>query len=252
MVPPSRGALEAGAPRVRIVDAVSSPWMAALSSAPCAAGSSMATGPGFPGWAALPDAPIHRRSPAPHRPGLFSSLRRTPHDTERQGPAHGRRHEPRSDRRARSTPSSPASPTRAARRSSAAATPARSSASSATSTGSTASTCARCPGVAEVVRISTPFKLVSRQHHPEMSTVYVGETRVPIGPDTFTLIAGPCAVETPEQTLAAAQMAQGRRGHAAARRRVQAAHARRTPSRGSASAGCRSSPTCGPRPACRW
>ena len=63
------------------------------------------------------------------------------------------------------------------------------------------------PGVSEVVRISTPFKLVSRQHHPEMSTVYVGETRVPIGPDTFTLIAGPCAVETPEQTLAAAEMA---------------------------------------------
>jgi 3-deoxy-7-phosphoheptulonate synthase len=64
-------------------------------------------------------------------------------------------------------------------------------------------------GVADVVRISTPFKLVSRQHHPAMSTVYVGETRVPIGPDTFTLIAGPCAVETPEQTFAAAQMAQG-------------------------------------------
>jgi 3-deoxy-7-phosphoheptulonate synthase len=64
------------------------------------------------------------------------------------------------------------------------------------------------PGVSEVVRISTPFKLVSRQHHPDMSTVHVGETRVPIGPDTFTLIAGPCAVETPEQTLAAALMAQ--------------------------------------------
>ena len=63
------------------------------------------------------------------------------------------------------------------------------------------------PGVAEVVRISTPFKLVSRQHHPQMSTVFVGESRVPIGPDTFTLIAGPCAVETAEQTLAAAQMA---------------------------------------------
>ncbi|HET7900974.1 MAG TPA: 3-deoxy-7-phosphoheptulonate synthase [Candidatus Nanopelagicales bacterium] len=63
------------------------------------------------------------------------------------------------------------------------------------------------PGVSDVVRISTPFKLVSRQHHPEMSTVYVGDTRVPIGPETFTLIAGPCAVETPEQTLAAAQMA---------------------------------------------
>ena len=61
------------------------------------------------------------------------------------------------------------------------------------------------PGVTEVVRISTPYKLVSRDHHPAMSTVSV--SGVPIGPDTFTLIAGPCAVETPEQTLEAAQMA---------------------------------------------
>ena len=61
------------------------------------------------------------------------------------------------------------------------------------------------PGVAEVVRISTPYKLVSRDNHPATSTVTV--SGVPIGPDTFTLIAGPCAVETPEQTLEAALMA---------------------------------------------
>jgi 3-deoxy-7-phosphoheptulonate synthase len=61
------------------------------------------------------------------------------------------------------------------------------------------------PGVTEVVRISTPYKLVSRENHPARSTVTVGG--VPIGPATFTLIAGPCAVETSEQTLAAAQMA---------------------------------------------
>ncbi|MDQ1746359.1 MAG: 3-deoxy-7-phosphoheptulonate synthase [Frankiaceae bacterium] len=60
-------------------------------------------------------------------------------------------------------------------------------------------------GVADVVRISTPYKLVSRDNHPATSTVNVGG--VDIGPSTFTLIAGPCAVETPEQTLAAAQMA---------------------------------------------
>ena len=60
-------------------------------------------------------------------------------------------------------------------------------------------------GVSDVVRVSKPYKLVSRDHHPEMTTVYVGG--VPIGPDTFTLIAGPCAVETPEQTLEAAEMA---------------------------------------------
>jgi 3-deoxy-7-phosphoheptulonate synthase len=64
-------------------------------------------------------------------------------------------------------------------------------------------------GVADVHRISDPYKLVSRQHHPHRSTVWVGAAghQVPIGPETFTLIAGPCAVETAEQTLEAAQMA---------------------------------------------
>ncbi|HEX2175547.1 MAG TPA: 3-deoxy-7-phosphoheptulonate synthase [Nocardioidaceae bacterium] len=62
-------------------------------------------------------------------------------------------------------------------------------------------------GVADVHRISDPYKLVSRQHHPERSTVYVGASRVPIGPGTFTFIAGPCAVEGERQTLEAAQMA---------------------------------------------
>ncbi|MGS2640542.1 3-deoxy-7-phosphoheptulonate synthase [Streptosporangium sp. LJ11] len=61
------------------------------------------------------------------------------------------------------------------------------------------------PGVADVMRVSAPYKLVSRDNHPERSTVRVGG--VPIGPDTVTLIAGPCAVETPQQTLEAALMA---------------------------------------------
>jgi 3-deoxy-7-phosphoheptulonate synthase len=61
------------------------------------------------------------------------------------------------------------------------------------------------PGVANVVRISVPYKLVSREHRRERSVVRVAG--VPIGPDTLTVIAGPCAVETPEQTLAAARMA---------------------------------------------
>ncbi len=65
------------------------------------------------------------------------------------------------------------------------------------------------PGVADVHRISDPYKLVSRQHHRERSTVWVGrDKQVPIGPDTFTFIAGPCAVETAQQTLDAAEMAQ--------------------------------------------
>ncbi|GLZ29102.1 3-deoxy-7-phosphoheptulonate synthase [Lentzea sp. NBRC 105346] len=52
---------------------------------------------------------------------------------------------------------------------------------------------------------SSPYLLVDKQARAGRSTVNVGG--VPIGPGTFTLIAGPCAVETPEQTLRAAEMA---------------------------------------------
>ena len=61
------------------------------------------------------------------------------------------------------------------------------------------------PGVADILRISTPYKLVSRENTTERSVVQVAG--VPIGGDHMTLIAGPCAVETPEQTLEAALMA---------------------------------------------
>jgi 3-deoxy-7-phosphoheptulonate synthase len=61
------------------------------------------------------------------------------------------------------------------------------------------------PGVLDVVRISVPYKLISREHHRDRSVIEVAG--VPIGPDHLTVIAGPCAVETPEQTLTAARMA---------------------------------------------
>jgi 3-deoxy-7-phosphoheptulonate synthase len=61
-------------------------------------------------------------------------------------------------------------------------------------------------GVSDVMRVSVPYKLVSREHHARRSVIDVAG--VPIGPDTLTVIAGPCTVETPEQTLAAARMAQ--------------------------------------------
>jgi 3-deoxy-7-phosphoheptulonate synthase len=61
------------------------------------------------------------------------------------------------------------------------------------------------PGVARVSRGSAGPALVDREPVAERSVVHVGG--VPIGPGTVTLIAGPCAVETPEQTLDAAWMA---------------------------------------------
>ncbi len=63
-------------------------------------------------------------------------------------------------------------------------------------------------GVADVVRVSSPYKLVGLENHPGRSTVVVGgRGGVPVGPDTFTLIAGPCAVESLDQTLESAEMA---------------------------------------------
>ena len=57
-----------------------------------------------------------------------------------------------------------------------------------------------------MLRISAPYKLVSRENHDRRSVVSV--RGVPVGGDHMTVIAGPCAVETPEQTLEAARMAQ--------------------------------------------
>src|SRR6202453_2192841 len=56
------------------------------------------------------------------------------------------------------------------------------------------------PGVSDVMRISAPYKLVSREHHRERSVI--GVAGVPIGLHTLTLTAAPCAVKPPEQTLA--------------------------------------------------
>jgi 3-deoxy-7-phosphoheptulonate synthase len=61
------------------------------------------------------------------------------------------------------------------------------------------------PNVEDVIRVSKPYKLVNIESQPRPSTVMVRD--VPIGRETFTLIAGPCAVETEDQTRAAARMA---------------------------------------------
>jgi 3-deoxy-7-phosphoheptulonate synthase len=59
------------------------------------------------------------------------------------------------------------------------------------------------PGVLEVIPVSHPYKLVSREAKPDDSTVSV--RGVPIGGGNFGVIAGPCSVETPEQTLTIAR-----------------------------------------------
>jgi 3-deoxy-7-phosphoheptulonate synthase len=59
------------------------------------------------------------------------------------------------------------------------------------------------PGVERVVRILNPFKLASRDVRPENSTVRLGNAV--IGGEEIVIIAGPCAVESREQILEAAQ-----------------------------------------------
>lgn len=58
------------------------------------------------------------------------------------------------------------------------------------------------PGVADAVRVTQPFKLVSREMKETDTVVMVGD--VAIGGGTPCVIAGPCSVESREQILAAA------------------------------------------------
>jgi 3-deoxy-7-phosphoheptulonate synthase len=64
---------------------------------------------------------------------------------------------------------------------------------------------AQMPGVDHVIQIGKPYKMVARDLHPEATTVNVGAT--PVGRGTFTIIAGPCAVESEEQAMIATKAA---------------------------------------------
>ena len=53
-------------------------------------------------------------------------------------------------------------------------------------------------GVADVTRVSTPFKKASRSFHPE-NTVIKFNNGVEIGGNQFVMMAGPCSVESEDQ-----------------------------------------------------
>jgi len=59
------------------------------------------------------------------------------------------------------------------------------------------------PTVDEVVPISKPYKLASREFKPEATTIKVGN--VTIGGNKLAIMAGPCAVESEEQVITIAQ-----------------------------------------------
>ncbi len=59
------------------------------------------------------------------------------------------------------------------------------------------------PQVESVLRVQKRYKLASRESHPEDTVIDVGG--VPIGGPGFTLMAGPCSVESAEQLFATAE-----------------------------------------------
>src|SRR6058998_2417273 len=59
------------------------------------------------------------------------------------------------------------------------------------------------PGVMELIRVTKPYKLASREMHEADTYIDLPQTR--IGPGTFTVIAGPCSVEDEAMILRTAE-----------------------------------------------
>jgi 3-deoxy-7-phosphoheptulonate synthase len=60
------------------------------------------------------------------------------------------------------------------------------------------------PGVSDCVRVTKPYKLVSRELKPEKTVIKIDDAHV--GGDEFAIIAGVCAVESREQTMRTAEV----------------------------------------------
>jgi len=60
------------------------------------------------------------------------------------------------------------------------------------------------PGVAEAIRVTKPYKLISLDLKPEKTVVRVGDAA--IGGDELSIIAGPCAIESRAQAFAIAEI----------------------------------------------
>jgi 3-deoxy-7-phosphoheptulonate synthase len=59
------------------------------------------------------------------------------------------------------------------------------------------------PGVLELIRVTKPYKLASREMHE--ADTYIRLPQTTIGPKTFTIIAGPCSVENETMILRTAE-----------------------------------------------
>jgi 3-deoxy-7-phosphoheptulonate synthase len=61
------------------------------------------------------------------------------------------------------------------------------------------------PGVGEVIRVSKPYKLVSRDLKPDTTVVRFPNSHVTIGGKDIVIMAGPCSIESHEQALTVAE-----------------------------------------------
>jgi 3-deoxy-7-phosphoheptulonate synthase len=61
------------------------------------------------------------------------------------------------------------------------------------------------PGVAEVIQVSKPYKLVSREMKPDNTVISFPGYRATIGEKTLAMIAGPCAIESRDQAFRIAE-----------------------------------------------
>jgi 3-deoxy-7-phosphoheptulonate synthase len=64
------------------------------------------------------------------------------------------------------------------------------------------------PGVQEVIRVSKPYKLVSRDVKEDNTVIRFPGTNATFGGQGLAIIAGPCAVESREQAFAVAEQVQ--------------------------------------------
>jgi 3-deoxy-7-phosphoheptulonate synthase len=62
------------------------------------------------------------------------------------------------------------------------------------------------PGVAEVIRVTKPYKLITLDLRPEKTIVQIGDAA--IGGSELAIIAGPCAIENREQAFVVAEAVQ--------------------------------------------
>ena len=76
-----------------------------------------------------------------------------------------------------------------------------------------AGTLEEMPGVGEVIRVSKPYKLVSRDVKPDNSIIRFPNSHITIGGRDIVMMAGPCSIESRKQAMTIAEQIARNGGH---------------------------------------